>query len=74
MSSVPEHRRVAPFVPRVGDQLGCQYRSEEPSGSQLSLSLNGTVAFEFHFRAALPSKPLYVARIGHFGARGVWKI
>ncbi|CAL1144534.1 unnamed protein product [Cladocopium goreaui] len=60
---LPDHRRVAPFVPRPGDVLGCRYRKRQAGGvegSQISLFLNGSLAFEFDLTTELPSgKPLY---------------
>lgn len=60
LSPLPEHRRVAPFVPRPGDVLGCRYqRNVAGQGSCISLFLNGHLAFEFHFQSELPSRQLY---------------
>ncbi|CAJ1381323.1 unnamed protein product [Effrenium voratum] len=65
LSSLPEHRRAAPFVPRCGDLLGCRYRNlrEAEKGPELAsaigLYVNGDLAFEFDFPRRLPSKPLY---------------
>jgi len=69
---IPEHRRCAPILIRQGDVLGCRFQVRRGSTDQsdtrssssmrcstISLSLNGTQAFQFEFDHILPQKPLY---------------